>query len=73
MRLKKYAIAIEGEYALEFFYKNVNGFIVMTRILPTTYPNKKKAKRVLKRLNKYYGGDWFLIDYQKLTSRWTKS
>lgn len=64
----KYAIAIEkeDEYALLFFYDNFNGSIILTRIVPTTFPNKKKAKRVLRRLNKYHGGGYFLIDYQSL-------
>lgn len=60
---KQYAIASEGEYSLQFFYENTDGFIILTRIVPTTYPNKKKAKRMLKRLNKYHGNDWFLYNY----------
>jgi hypothetical protein len=61
----RYAIAKEDEYTLIFFYRNINGFIAMTRIVPTTFPNKKKAKRVMKRLNKYHGGGYFLFDYQE--------
>lgn len=65
----KYAIAVEGDYTLLFFYKNINGFIATTRIVPTTFPNKKKAKRVLKRLNKHHGKDWFILNYQELISK----
>lgn len=67
MKYGKYAIATEGDYdVLVFFYKNFNGYITTTRIVPTTFHNKKKAKRILKRLNKFHGGDWFLVDYQRL-------
>lgn len=66
--MKKYAIACEGEYTLEFFWRNLDGFIVMTRIVPTLFANKKKAKRVMKRLNKHHGGDYFVLDYQALTA-----
>ncbi|MER2007449.1 MAG: hypothetical protein ABS939_08345 [Psychrobacillus sp.] len=67
MRNGKYAIAKEdlNDYALQFFYDNLNGCIILTRIAPTMFPNKKKAKRVLKRLNKYHGGGYFLFNYKE--------
>ena len=67
--MKRYAIALEDDYTLIFFYKNIDGFIAMTRILPTTFTNKKKAKRIMKRLNKYHGGEYFLVDYKSLMSK----
>lgn len=30
---------------------------------PSVFPNKKKAKRILKRLNKYHGGNWMIVKY----------
>jgi hypothetical protein len=61
----KYAIAKEADYTLIFFYKNFNGFVAMTKIVPTTFSNKKKAKRIMKRLNKYHGGGYFLFNYEE--------
>ena len=35
----------------EFYFDTIDDIILVTIILPTTFPNKKKAKRMLKKLN----------------------
>lgn len=63
--MNKYRIAVIDEGKISYYWKNFNGFIALTNILPTTFPNKKKAKRIMRRLNKYHGNDFFLVPLNK--------
>lgn len=65
--MNKYRIAVINEGNISYYWKNFNGFIALTYISPTTFPNKKKAKRVMRRLNKYHGNDFFLVNLHKET------
>lgn len=64
--MSNYLIATEGEYCLYFFYKILGETAITTRIAPTEYPNRKKARRVLRRLKKHHGNDWFLVRQEDL-------
>lgn len=55
--MSKYLIIDETK---RYYFANVYGLLVTTRYEITIFPNKKKAKRILKRLNKHHGGDWEL-------------
>lgn len=67
--MSKYVIGtlddVTHGFYINLYYRIVKGFVLETRICPTIFPNKKKAKRVLKRLNKYHGDCYFLIRYDK--------
>lgn len=52
-------------FYINFYWRIVKGFVIETRICPKIFPNKKKDKRVLKRLNKYHEDCYFLIRYDK--------
>lgn len=60
MKNNKYIICTETGHSEVFYWKIISGFVALTTIVPTTFPNKKKAKRVLKRLNKYHGGGFYI-------------
>ena len=61
----EYVLTSYGEFNQLFFLGFFEADVVMTQIMPKTFPNKKKAKRVQKRLNKIYLGQasWGIIDY----------
>lgn len=61
----EYVLTSYGEFNQLFFLGFFDKDIVVTQIIPKTFPNKKKAKRVQRRLNKIYSGyaDWGIIDY----------
>ncbi len=44
----EYAITCKGMFNQEFYFDTIDDIILVTIILPTTFPNKKKAKRMLK-------------------------
>lgn len=59
--MTKYLIGMEYANTTVYF-KNIEKNVVrLCREEATPFPNKKKAKRVLKRLNKYHDLDTFLI------------
>lgn len=60
----KYMVCVSG-WKLEFFYKILDDFVLTSNIAPTTYHSRKKAKRVMRRLNKYHSSDgekWFVVE-----------
>lgn len=61
----KYVLTSHGEFNQLFFLGFFDTDVVMTQIKPKIFPNKKKAKRVQRRLNKIYDGyvKWGIIDY----------
>lgn len=65
--MNKYRIAVIHDGKLSFYRTNIHGCIILSNIFPTTFPNKKKAKRIMKRLNKYHGDDFFLVHLHKDT------
>lgn len=57
---------------LTFFCEKMDdGYLFLSRIAPRRYKNRKKAKRVLKRLNKTYSGEFFVVRYDELKSKST--
>ena len=61
----EYVLTSYDEFNQLFFLGFFDKDIVVTQITPKTFPNRKKAKRVQRRLNKIYSGylDWGIIDY----------
>ena len=59
--MTKYVIAVPHEHSIAFYDRKYGDFIGLTKIPPTIYPNKKKAKRVLKKLNKNGVNDFYLL------------
>ena len=60
----EYAITCKGMFNQEFYFDTIDDIILVTIIIPTTFPNKKKAKRMLKKLNNKRGDvKWGIIDY----------
>ena len=58
--MTKYVIAVPHEHSIAFYDRKYGDFIGPTKISPTIYPNKK-AKRVLKKLNKNGVNDFYLL------------
>ena len=66
----KYMVCTNGDWNIDFFYKIYNGNPWISNIAPITFNSKKKAKRVMRRLNKYHrnnGEEWFVV--QKVNNR----
>ncbi|QKE56274.1 endolytic peptidoglycan transglycosylase [Staphylococcus phage Metroid] len=59
--MTKYAIAVPQEHSIAFYGRKYGEFIGLTKIAPTIFPNKKKAKKMLKKLNKNGVDDFYLI------------
>lgn len=77
--MTKYVIATELEHSIAFYDKKYKDFTILTKITPRIFPNKKKAKRVLKKLNKNSTDNYYLLpvipeykqlwDYAKIRRR----
>lgn len=61
--MTKYVIATELEHSIAFYDRKYKNFTVLTKITPRVFPNKKKAKRVLKKLNKNEVNDFYLLPF----------
>lgn len=59
--MNRYLIGTHHEHSMAFYDRKVDGIVWLSKIIPKVFPNKKKAKRVLKRLNKYHEEDYFLV------------
>lgn len=59
--MTKYVIAVPHEHSIAFYDRKYGEVIGLTKIAPTVFPNKKKAKRVLKKLNKNGVNDFYLL------------
>lgn len=59
--MNKYFIGTYYEHSVAFYDRKIDGVVWLTKIAPKIFPNKKKAKRIMKRLNKYNEGDYFLV------------
>ena len=59
--MAKYVIAVPHEHSIAFYGRKHGDIIGLTKITPTVFPNKKKAKRVLKKLNKNGVDDFYLL------------
>ena len=60
--MAKYLIGMEYANTTVYFKNIENNVAHLCREETTPFPNKKKAKRVLKRLNKYHDLGAFLIE-----------
>lgn len=63
--MTKHVIAVPHEHSIAFYDKKYGNVIGLTKIAPAIYPNKKKAKRVLKKLNKDGVDDFYLLQIDK--------
>lgn len=63
--MTKYVIAVPYEHSIAFYDRKYGDVIGLTKIAPTVFPNKKKAKRVLKKLNKDGVDDFYLLPVSK--------
>lgn len=59
--MTKYVIAVPHEHSIAFYDRKYGEVIGLTKIAPTVFPNKKKAKRALKKLNKNGVDDFYLL------------
>ena len=74
---KRYVIYTLGENNEVAFLFGTGGgavFLTLTPLFPKVFPNKKKAKRVLKRLDSYYktAQGWHVTDLNIHNAQWRK-
>lgn len=67
----EYVIGTIGDDGFLTFFdeKMDDGFVLLTKITPRMYKNKKKAKRITKRLNKRDDSTYFIVHWNALNKR----
>ncbi|QYG30043.1 hypothetical protein K0O13_08005 [Mammaliicoccus sciuri] len=63
--MSRYMIGVYHEHSVAFYDRKIDGIVWLTKIMPEIFPNKKKAKRIMKRLNKNHEGEYFLVSVKE--------